>query len=1603
MSAPVDSLSIKVDTSARSANQQLDKLVQKMVQLRSTVNGINVGNLSKMATSIQDFSKAATGLNQVKTSDFTRMAKNIEKLTNVNSSNLDKSARSVEKAANSLQRASSVSKKAISSGLKFDTSGVQDMQKAIQSLSNEYANVGKGKQFSGTLSELEKQADRLRKHLDDLAEKEEEILTVGGTSAENKTFKRLQYNISKTMNQLSELEDKIAQVRAAEKQDISSIPIFRYDATAIGLTENSGLAEFKQKTDSALKEIPESAKYSVEAAQKSLQDALKKVHIGDSKNSGFRNYTEEIKNLEANLKKLEQSGKGMGSDEWEQAYLALRKVTLEANEYKYALDHPVTELDEEIRKTDSLGNHIEALKAKLKDMQAKGLNFGDPKFDSTYKELQKSTAELKKYKTGLNDAGNTAQSVSKKIGDAFRSIWSQTKKAGSGVVAFGSKVKSLTTHFHSMSSSTSGLIGKLMKLYIGLQSLKGVASFLKDSVESSMDYIEAYNYFDDVFGKISKESSKDWKKYGYENAEAYQKSFKSRATDMFTKMTGFQIGQDGTLEDIGIKNLGLDITEMANYATSIANLTDSVGIAGEASMVASKAMSMLAGDMSAFRNMDMSKVMQNFQSGLTGSSEALYKYGIDITNATLASYAHDMGIRKNISDMTQMEKMQLRMIAILDQSRNSWGYLAKEINSPSNQLRLLNNNFKSLSRTIGAIFMPVVAKVLPYINGLVIAIRRLFEWSASLLGIDISKIIKDSGVGGSDAFDGIEEDADNASDAVDDTTDSVKKLAKQLMGFDELNVITTNKGSSSDKDDDKDSKPIDLTSQLSAALADYEKVWNEAYENMTSDAEKFADKLTKLFKSAWLSGDGSDIGSAIAKWLNRGLKWVNDNWSVADEKVQKIANILATAVNGFTYEFDWSGLGKALSNTLQTWLNGETTFFDNTDWTTLGEGIATSLNSFIGDGKKGPIQSYFKNLGSKLRAAIEFAFGTITTFKFDNLGKAIGQGINDFLDKMGKVNPKTKKNGWQELATSISEGIKGIATTITTALDDEETWKKVGQAIADFITGIDWKGVVWSMGSVVQSFATALKNVLKGAGMNDTLANLVVNVGIGGWIIKKLSKTVLGKAIAGKLGNKFSVPLQKVGVTVKNWFSTKKGVALSKLKSVLSNAIGKFSLGLKKAWASIRTWVVGEAKIAKLKEAIIGKVGKLSVWFKNVWASIKSWRVGETKTVELISKIKTGLGLTKGTFSLGKIATKIAVKVPTFIFPDPATDELVRKIDEGITKHLEMLPGYNSETGIFTLPKQLLVDFPMAIGDFAFNNEEGSTGKTLQEAFNKFMTGGEGGTPSITALVKYLSDDESAEKVKKKIPDNKTVTATFKAKTIDKSEWLEIYKKFNSTDSKTVMATFKAKTGDNWTDKYKKYTKLANKTTNWKLKALYENEASKTLMNNPLLSTSGKNAVLKKTIKVDIQVLANSKNAGDKFTAHALESIFGSSSKKAGGGVFSGGSWHNIAKYANGGLPGIGQMFVAREAGPELVGTIGGHTAVMNNNQIVASVSDGIFNALAPILTHVANSINALNSKIDNMGDGMGVEKYTEGDLLRVIRKEDSNYRKRTGKSAFAY
>jgi hypothetical protein len=68
-----------------------------------------------------------------------------------------------------------------------------------------------------------------------------------------------------------------------------------------------------------------------------------------------------------------------------------------------------------------------------------------------------------------------------------------------------------------------------------------------------------------------------------------------------------------------------------------------------------------------------------------------------------------------------------------------------------------------------------------------------------------------------------------------------------------------------------------------------------------------------------------------------------------------------------------------------------------------------------------------------------------------------------------------------------------------------------------------------------------------------------------------------------------------------------------------------------------------------------------------------------------------------------------------------------------------------------------------------------------------------------------------------------------------------------------------------------------------------------------------------------------------------------------------------IPTLAEGGIPSYGQLFVAREAGPELVGRFGNMTAVMNNDQIVEAVAGGVYSAVTAAMAGNNSSDQPLN------------------------------------------
>ena len=100
-----------------------------------------------------------------------------------------------------------------------------------------------------------------------------------------------------------------------------------------------------------------------------------------------------------------------------------------------------------------------------------------------------------------------------------------------------------------------------------------------------------------------------------------------------------------------------------------------------------------------------------------------------------------------------------------------------------------------------------------------------------------------------------------------------------------------------------------------------------------------------------------------------------------------------------------------------------------------------------------------------------------------------------------------------------------------------------------------------------------------------------------------------------------------------------------------------------------------------------------------------------------------------------------------------------------------------------------------------------------------------------------------------------------------------------------------------------------------------------------------------------------------------------------------------IPKLANGGLVSSGQLFVANESGPELVGRYGNRTGVVNNDQITESISSGVeagvYNAMMAVLSQNSQSGGDLNITV-KVGNTTLVKEVVKG--YNQIKKSDPNF-----------
>lgn len=1671
--ATVDSLEVKISADAEKASQSIDKLVKKLDSVAKSLGSINT---SAMSASINELTGKLSAINGKGFSDLNKSAKE----AGGSVSKISETAKRVSKSLSEIQ------KKYEDLGKGFEIKGsTQQIQKQIDSLTNQLAkaklakedfeksgktNLGGYETAVKNVIKYTNQIESLKKQLTGLQTDQPQLnLNINRSNGEIKYLVEYKKEIIDFKNSIKTIMDSFRDVSNIPK-GMFNLPIGNLKQSLVELKETypqatSIISSFENelanmyRISGKLTKEPvrpkietnqvESKTKEINRAMNELGKKLSNLVVPPVQENNITKLESTLKRLESNIDNLRAKLKNeitMGditASPDDKRYVELRKrISLAVKQAEAVREKIKITIDEKeaIQKTNSLGNKVEELKEKLKELSGQGLNFGDKEFDETYKKFSRVNEELNNYKKNLDQAGNAEISFFQRMRNALANVNSQTNKTSGSTGRLASSIKKA---LHSVKQSSDGFGGfakKIGILYAKLYVLRRGFNALFGTAKSSMDYIEDLNYFNAAFGQVAEKADlKSFKEMGYDSAKAYYNSFSERAEELTQKMSGFKIEESGMAVSTGGKSLGIDPSLLMQNQAMFAQMSSSMGIVSETAGKLSSVFTRLGGDIASLKNEDFQKVWQNMASGMTGMSRAVDKYGMNIREANLQQTLNNIGIDKSISKLTQQEKVLLRTIVMLDSSRAAWGDLAKTMNQPANQLRLLQSNWSNLSRTIGNIFLPIVAKVLPYLNAVTIMLQRFAEQIVKLLGFDKKFDWGGLGATGGADFDIDFGDAEDSTAGMADNMEKTEKKAKKavdnIQGFDILNKLQDPDGDKDkDKDDIKGLSPAEtgkLTGALDKLLSDYDKAWNKAFKGMENKANELANRMQKALVNAWKKGDFSKFGSAAAKWINKGLSKIP--WDKIKSNAKKIASSIATFLNGFIGDLDWSLVGDTFADGLNTIIEGAYEFWTKFDFLKFGKSLSTAVNSFI---NKFDAKKFGKLLGAKLRGMIQFSFGFVSDFNFKKLGEKFGDAINGFFEDMGKVRKSTGLTGWQELARSISTSITGILDTINTALKTVK-WEEVGKAIADFLTNIDWWGILGKLLTVLTNtlsavVKTAISAIAENpAGVIKALTGafaliFTVKKLIGGFgFLSNTFKNIIGSGITSGINK---IP----NSTIKNGISSKFGSLGSIMVSleVLATSVSFAQSAWKDVFDKYDTTEIYNAakEMGKsgniLAEAATGWGAILSGEFSfEEWATgISEWWEDQWSSDTAVKNLDTSLEEVKKHISeFGKHYNPVTGKTDFDSKEyEKKKNEYLKNLEKESPKLYKAYIEYEKRENVLNAStKKLSNTFK------SFGNDS----KTVTSRINSLKNEVRNGTISISAYKKiingtYKSNSEwvkamndarratkytngdldkfnntgkalektlekfgtgtveaknAVEKLKKNL-DNGNISFSDYKKICEGSynNTKDLYGEINKVAGKKVKAEVKASVEgkDKVTDlektisgiKSKEISVKANANTDNVIKEINKIPTVKNLLIKPetkKIATDLQSAI-KNQIKLNpkitsVDITKNAKNALAavmKTNATVTKILLPKSAKPKKQKDLENafpllGQYQKngfLGYYKNGGFPSAGQLFIANEAGAELVGNMNGRTAVAPQNDIAEGFAQAITNTLAPVM-----------------------------------------------------
>lgn len=1160
------------------------------------------------------------------------------------------------------------------------------------------------------------------------------------------------------------------------------------------------------------------------------------------------------------------------------------------------------------------------------------------KLPAVDKNIVDFTGNLARLAETGRKVGSVANSVNKNIATTQKSVVP---------IAMGTK-----RQFKGLAS----YIGKFYATYFMV--IRGIRQ-LWGSVTSAMDYVEIYNYFDSAFGQVADKAVANWKDAGYESAEGYYNSFRQRASELTKQMTGYTVSDTGALSAVNQESLGLNVTQLMNYQSMFAQMSSSMGVASENALRLSRLMTELGADLASVKNMNFEEVWSNMASGIVGMSRAVDKYGINIRNAALQEELLNLGITTNITKLSQDEKALLRMIVMLDSTRYAWGDLANTINQPANELRLLQASFANLSRTIGNLFLPIVAKVIPYLNAVTIAITRVIQSFVNLLGFNVT----DWGKGSSKSFTDLVDYMDDVSEATDTATGSAKEYQNTVMGFDEINKLNPETESSGGAGGAGGLGGGDLSKLQAAfdALAnEYQASWDAAFEGMENRAQKMADKIEKAFQPV----------KDLAKHLYKG-----DFYAAGDD----LSNIITGIYDTFSHaieKVDWEEIGHNIGEFLRglKWLDILKSalklrfdiwkaIIDTWSGSFKAAPLETSLLTLFMLCKFTPIGQYIAkkiigSMGVELTSSSSVAgmSGIIKTLFAKALEGAGVSGLGGFLT--ADIGTLLASGSFATIGLTVGTAIAGGLAAAFVG------WN-IGSALFEWISGEEAESFAYQMKYLFESPVESINHLPEAFG---EALGMMSNKLIGeGSALHKTFMKVLGLEEDEEGKNKLVITVEMVTKEASDKLNELEG-KIEEVKDKINNASSSSREDIKAAEDALNDAIKAQDELNKE--------------FKTVTANY-------TKAKNTLDKyIKSMTGLTTEQFKQKYSANSLSeiYTVLSNLTSVEASEQAKLAEELGYTDaELQALDNtYNNYQQRVTNANNQVTEQAIRLRDLAAEFD-----KTGQGAY-QFSS------DAILALI--------------------NVRTTFSSAYADMTRTSRDSTNAFTDDYKRSMNSLRA-------DTVSSFAELKNNIINYSTTAgsqggnnLYTNFKAR-VSNLPLAAQNAFAGIVGRVNagqigKTEGKALAN--NLINGFNAHSnsvkntIQSTIRSglyadakisiTPENTATNIFSRGYGLSLGSIkvtprANGGYVDPGQLFVAREAGPEMVGTIGGRTAVANNDQITTAIASAVAPAVYNAVVQAMGNLNT-NVNVNLVGDAEG--------LFTAVVDQDRNYQRRTGSSAFA-